>query len=225
LGAALPRIEFNAPITVCYALAALAATLLPVQANFAVHGPVRPFDGAFLMALLTWTFAHGDLTHYLSNVAVILLVGPLIEDRYGSLRMLGILAAASVIVGLAQCVIDPGGALIGASGTVFCLIMMTATLAGRTGAIPVTVLLVAALYLGREIIGMLSVDGVSQTAHIVGGLLGVLFGLMMRRKFAVSRQPGSGPHRTITARMPDGRLRAELSRSGETDRGTEVFRR
>jgi rhomboid protease GluP len=95
------------------------------------------------MALLTWTFAHGDLTHYLSNVVVILLVGPLIEDRYGSLRMLGILAAASVIVGLAQCVTDPGGALIGASGTVFCLIMMTATLAGRTGAIPVTVLLVA----------------------------------------------------------------------------------
>ena len=85
--------------------------------------------------------------------------------------------------------------------------------------------MVAALYLGREIIGMLSVDGISQTAHIVGGLLGVLFGLMMRRKFAVSRQTGSGPHRTITARMPDGRLRAELSRSGETDRGTEVFRR
>ena len=37
------------------------------------------------MALLTWTFAHAGLTHYLSNVVVILLVAPLIEDRYGSL--------------------------------------------------------------------------------------------------------------------------------------------
>lgn len=179
-GAALPRIELNAPVTVCYTLAAVAATVLPVQGKLAIHGPIRPWDGDFLISLMTWTLAHGGMTHLLSNFVVILLTGPLLEDRFGSFRMLAILVTASVSVGLAQCVLDPRGALIGASGTVFCLIMLTAMLAGRSGTIPVTVLLVAALYLGREVMALFADDGISQTAHILGGVLGVVLGVVMR---------------------------------------------
>ena len=42
-----------APVTVCYALAALAATILPVQGKLAIHGPIRPLDGGFLLSLFT----------------------------------------------------------------------------------------------------------------------------------------------------------------------------
>jgi membrane associated rhomboid family serine protease len=176
----LPKIEFNAPVTVCYALGAVAATLFPVQNMLAIHGPIRPLDTGFILSLLGWTMAHGGMTHLLSNFVVILLTGPLLEDRYGSFRMLGVLVAASVAVGLAQCILDPEGALIGASGTVFCLIMMTAMMASRSGAVPLTVVLVAVLYLGREVLGLLEDDGISQTAHILGGVLGVALGLVMR---------------------------------------------
>lgn len=179
-GAALPRIELNAPVTVCYALAAVTATILPVQEKLAIHGPIRLLDGDFLLSLFTWTLAHGGMTHLLSNFVVILLAGPLLEDRFGSLRMLGVLVTASVLVGLTHCILDPRGALIGASGTVFCLIMLTAMLAGRSGTIPLTMLLVAALYLGREVAGLFANDGISQTAHILGGALGVMLGLVMR---------------------------------------------
>ena len=176
----MPRIEFNAPVTVCYALAAVTATILPVQGKLAIHGPIRLLDGDFLLSLFTWTLAHGGMTHLLSNFVVILLTGPLLEDRFGSLRMLGVLVTASVLVGLAHCVLDPRGALIGASGTVFCLIMLTAMLAGRSGTIPLTMLLVAALYLGRKLVGLLANDGISQTTHILGAALGMILGLVMR---------------------------------------------
>jgi hypothetical protein len=63
---------------------------------------------------------------------------------------------------------------------VFCLIMLTAMLAGRSGRIPLTVLLVAALYLGRELVGLFAKDGISQTAHILGAALGMILGLVMR---------------------------------------------
>lgn len=179
-GAAVPRIEFNAPVTVCYALSAVTATILPVQGKLAIHGPIRLLDGDFLLSLFTWTLTHGGMTHLLSNFVVILLAAPLLEDRFGSLRMLGVLVTASVLVGLAHCILDPRGALIGASGTVFCLIMLTAMLAGRSGTIPLTMLLVAALYLGREVTGLFANDGISQTAHILGGALGVMLGLFMR---------------------------------------------
>jgi membrane associated rhomboid family serine protease len=176
----LPRIEFNAPVTVCYALAAVAATILPVQGKLAIHGPIRPLEADFLLSLFTWTLAHGGMTHLLSNFVVVLLTGPLLEDRFGSLRMLAVLVTASVMGGLAQCILNPGVALIGASGTVFCLIMLTAMLAGRSGTIPLTVLLVAALYLGRELVGLFANDGISQTAHILGAALGMILGLVMR---------------------------------------------
>ena len=176
----MPRIEFNAPVTVCYALAAVAATILPVQGKLAIHGPIRLLDGGFLLSLFTWTLAHGGMTHLLSNFVVILLTGPLLEDRFGSLRMLTVLVTASVMGGLAQCILNPRVALIGASGTVFCLIMLTAMLAGRSGTIPLTVLLVAALYLGRELVGLFANDGISQTAHILGAALGMILGLVMR---------------------------------------------
>ena len=99
----MPRIEFNAPVTVCCALAAVA--ILPVQGKPAIHGPIRPLEADFLLSLFTWTLAHGGMTHLLSNFVVILLTGPLLEDRFGSLRMLAVLVTASVMVGLAQCII------------------------------------------------------------------------------------------------------------------------
>jgi len=95
-----------------------------------------------------------------------------------------------VVVGLAHCILDPRDALIGASGTVFCLIMLTAMLAGRSGTIPLTMLLVAALYLGRELAGLFANDGISQTAHILGGVLGIMLGLVMRGSSS-ARYPAS----------------------------------
>ena len=41
-------------------------------------------------------------------------------------------------------------------------------------------LLVAALYLGRELVGLFANDGISQTAHILGAALGMILGLVMR---------------------------------------------
>ena len=61
----------------------------------------------------------------------------------------GILLTA-LISGILQCALFPRTALLGASGIVFMLIML-ASLSGFSGGIPVTMLLVAALYLGQQI--------------------------------------------------------------------------
>ena len=74
--------------------------------------------------------------------------------------------------GVLQCLLFPGVALLGASGIVFMLIMLS-SLAGISGGIPVTMLLVAALYLGDQIYAILFVkDNVANFMHIVGGVCG-----------------------------------------------------
>ena len=67
-------------------------------------------------------------------------------------------------------------ALLGASGIVFMLIML-ASLSGFSGGIPVTMLLVAALYLGQQVYDIIFVrDNVANFMHIVGGVCGTVFG-------------------------------------------------
>ena len=70
----------------------------------------------------------------------------------------------------------PRTALLGASGIVFMLIML-ASLSGFSGGIPVTMLLVAALYLGQQVYDIIFVrDNVANFMHIVGGVCGTVFG-------------------------------------------------
>lgn len=78
--------------------------------------------------------------------------------------------------GVLQCALFPRTALLGASGIVFMLIML-ASLSGFSGGIPVTMLLVAALYLGQQVYDIVFVhDNVANFMHIVGGICGTGFG-------------------------------------------------
>ena len=70
-------------------------------------------------------------------------------------------------------------ALIGASGIVFMLILLGSFSNFRRGDIPLTFILVAAFFLGKEIIAAFGDDHISQFAHIVGGLVGAGFGFLL----------------------------------------------
>ena len=89
----------------------------------------------------------------------------------------------AAISGVLQCLFFPGSALLGASGIVFMLIMLSSLAGMRSGTIPLTLILVAALYLGQQVYGMLFVqDQVANFMHIVGGVCGTVFGFAVRRR-------------------------------------------
>ena len=104
------------------------------------------------------------------------VVGPPMEEKYGSLPLLKGILLTALISGILQCALFPRTALLGASGIVFMLIML-ASLSGFSGGIPVTMLLVAALYLGQQVYDIIFVrDNVANFMHIVGGVCGTVFG-------------------------------------------------
>ena len=76
----------------------------------------------------------------------------------------------------------PDTMLLGASGIVFMMIVMSSLSGMKEGCIPITLILVLVLYVGREVVdGVVLSDNVSQLTHIIGGLCGALFGLSVRR--------------------------------------------
>ena len=106
----------------------------------------------------------------------------ILNEKYGSGTMVWMIALTALVTGLVHFIFFPHSALLGASGVVFMMIVLSSFTAARRGEIPVTLILVVIFYLGGEIMdGLFKQDNVSQIAHIVGGLCGLVFGFTVRR--------------------------------------------
>ena len=126
---------------------------------------IRAKDERGMDALLVH---YGPLMRYVAEKGLI--------DDHHPLKKMGLLL-------LVQVVFFPRSALLGASGIVFMLIVLSSLSGMSQGTIPLTFLLVAVIYLGQEVSDALTArDNISQLTHIVGGVCGGVLGMSMRRK-------------------------------------------
>lgn len=179
---------FNAPAVLCFALLSLGAlglaTLTGGASNRLVFSVYRSsfLDPLAFVRLLGHVLGHSSFSHYVGNMALILALGPIIEERYGSVRLLLMFAVTAVISGLFHIFFGGSAMLMGASGIVYMLIFLASTSGAKAGEIPLTLVFVAVLYLSQEIIGGLFSSGnVSHLSHIVGGICGAVLGLIHHR--------------------------------------------
>lgn len=185
----LPRISFNAPLVLGFALACSAVTLIGSLTGesstarlFATYSAPMT-DPLMYVRLFTHVLGHAGFAHLVSNMAYILLLGPGLEERYGAGKLLTVIAVTAVITGVIHNLLFPHSALLGASGVVFAFILLTSFTEFREGEIPLTFILVALIYLGQQIWDGITVkDNVSNLTHIIGGLVGAGAGYMLNRK-------------------------------------------
>ena len=131
---------------------------------------------------------HVNYSHFISNIMLLLVIGPPLEEKYGSRRLLVCIALTAFVSGLVQFVLFPGTALLGASGIVFMMIVLSSLAGMGERAIPLTLILVVVLYLGGEVVTAATAqDSISQLTHIVGGLCGAILGFAMGRPQKFSR--------------------------------------
>lgn len=180
--------SFNAPFILLFAIASLIALGLSLITGGASDALVfSVYRSGFLnpmtyVRLLCHVLGHTSFAHYVGNMALILALGPIVEERYGSFRLFLMFAATAVISGLFHIFLGNGTMLMGASGIVYMLIFLASTSGAKSGEIPLTLVAVGVLYLTQEIIGgLFSAGDVSHLTHIVGGLCGAMMGLFFRR--------------------------------------------
>ena len=99
----------------------------------------------------THVLGHSGWEHYIGNAAYILLLGPMLEEKYGSKRLLQVIAITAVVTGLVNYILFPNVALCGASGVVFAFILLTSFTSFKNGEIPLTFILVAVIFLGQQV--------------------------------------------------------------------------
>lgn len=133
----------------------------------------------------THVFGHADWEHFIGNMSYILLLGPMLEEKYGSGKILQIIGITALVTGLINYLFFWNVALCGASGVCFAFILLSSFTSFREGEIPLTVILVAAIYLGQQIYEGIAVrDQISNMAHIFGGIVGGITGFSLNKKSA-----------------------------------------
>lgn len=180
--------SFNAPFILFFAI----LSLLALGLNFLTAGASNTlvfsvYRSSFLspltyVRLLCHIVGHTSFSHLVGNLALILALGPIVEERYGSGRLLLMFVVTAIVSGLFHIFFGGATRLLGASGIVYMLIFLTSTSGAKSGEIPLTLVAVAMLYLTQEIIGgLFTASDVSHLTHIVGGVCGAVMGLFMRR--------------------------------------------
>ncbi len=181
------RLTYNSPVILTFSLLCVVVWLVGVffprlQLQFFSASPVLSlaYPGT-LLGLITHCLGHANWNHLLSNLTLILLLGPMVEEKFGSPTLFVLILITAFVTGLCNAFFFDTG-LMGASGIVFMLIMLGATANSTQGDIPLTFILVTLLFLGQEAAALFQDDSISQFAHLLGGVCGGFFGFLLRKK-------------------------------------------
>jgi GlpG protein len=174
------RITYNAPVVLTYSLAAvfvlaLTSAVPDLRAWFVAYPKLG--DAHAYVGLFSHILGHESWEHLLSNFMLILLIGPMLEERRGSAMLVVMILVTALVTGLANLMFSDHG-LIGASGVAFMMVLLASVTNVRSGEIPLTFIAVAAIYMGGEIAQSFQADHISHLSHLLGGAVGAAFGFL-----------------------------------------------
>lgn len=183
------RITYNAPVilTITFVCVAILGVDTFLGSNtltrnfFTVYPTFRLGNPLDYFRVFSHSLGHANWAHLVSNFTFILLLGPILEEKYGSKMLLVMMFVTALVTGILNALFFTT-ALLGASGIVFMFIILSSVTNFRKGEIPLTFVLISVLFLGKEVIDIFKADNISQFAHIIGGVFGGVFGLKMYRE-------------------------------------------
>ena len=183
------KIVINAPVVIAFTALMFAATLSGMlTGGYSTRLLFQTYHSSLLSPLtylrfFTHVIGHTSWSHFMGNAVYILLLGPMLEEKYGSSALVKVIVIAALITGVINYLLFPRVALCGASGVVFAFIILTSFTGFSAGEIPLTFILIAAVFIGQQVYeGAFVRDNVSQLSHIIGGIVGAVIGYTWNRK-------------------------------------------
>ena len=182
------RISFNSPVILGFTIICFAVLILDkVTGGSSTMTAFSVYRSSLLnpmtyIRLFGHVLGHAGWEHFLGNMMTLLIVGPLLEEKYGSSNVLFIIMSTALITGLVNFIFFPKVMLLGASGVVFAFILLASLTSVKDGNIPLTFILVAIIYIGEQVYsGLFVKDNIANLTHILGGLIGSGLGFVMNK--------------------------------------------
>lgn len=182
------RLSFNSPVILGFTLVCFIVLILDkvtgsasTRAFFSVYRSslASPFT---YIRFFGHVLGHASWDHFFGNIMMLLVVGPLLEEKYGSANILFVILATALVTGVINFIFFPHVQLLGASGVVFAFILLASLTSIEEEKIPLTFILVALIYIGQQVYdGIFIRDNVSNLTHILGGIVGSSLGYVMNK--------------------------------------------
>lgn len=183
------KLQYNAPAILTFVFACFLLCVIDSIFGHGLRNSLFCVYGAPLSDVGTWfrfflhVLGHANWDHMIGNLLYILILGPLLEEKYGTLTILFIMGVTALATGLFAFIFTPGAMTMGASGIVFALILLSSFTEFREDSIPITFVLVALFYICQQIAGIFGGEGgIAYGVHFVGGALGGAMGYLMNKK-------------------------------------------
>ncbi len=177
------KLTYNSPVILTFAGICLLALILnwitrgwSNRLFFICYGHASLLDPLTYLRAFCYVFGHANFSHFAGNMTMLLLVGPIVEERFGSWNLCIMMVVTALAGGILNMIFFNTG-ILGASGIVFMLIILSAFTNMKKGEIPLTLIIIAVIYLGQELYsGIFVNDNVSHFGHLCGGFSGLGFG-------------------------------------------------
>nr|WP_318659587.1 rhomboid family intramembrane serine protease [uncultured Treponema sp.] len=197
------RISYNSPVILTFCIICVLVFVLDkyvfvklnlINSFFMVPGSAKcpvPFNFKSVLdyvKLFTHVLGHVSWGHVMGNLSFILLLGPLLEERYGSPMLALMMTVTALVTGVLNACIIPSP-LLGSSGIAFMLIILASFTAISKNEIPLSFIFVFILFFCSELFIKKESAGVSVLAHIAGGLCGSMFCFLVAPSKTRARSP------------------------------------
>lgn len=134
------------------------------------------FNPLTYFRLFSHILGHSNWEHFRNNYLTILLIGPMVEEKFGSINLLIMVLITAGVTGIIHIVFSKDR-LLGASGIAFMLIVLSSFVNISSGKIPITLVLIFIFYIVDEIRdGIFKKDNISHLGHLIGALCGCVYG-------------------------------------------------
>ncbi len=182
------KVSFNSPVILSYFVLCTVVFILNFITGDWLNDTLFSVYRSSLLDPLTYirlvghVFGHANLSHLFANVTLFLVIGPMLEEKYGSFNIAVVIFFTAISTGICHMIISPNSVLLGASGVVFAFILLSSFTQMKAGEVPMTLILVVITYLGQELYqGIFVKDNISQFTHIIGGFAGILSGYLLSK--------------------------------------------
>lgn len=182
------QLSFNAPVVLGFTILCFVVLVLDTVTNGNITNSFFSVYRSSLVNPATYirffghVVGHAGWDHFMGNIMMILVMGPLLEEKYGSSNILFVILSTALVTGIVNFVFFPNVQLLGASGVVFAFILLSSLTSITEGKIPITFILVAIIYIGEQVYsGIFINDNVANLTHIIGGLVGSGLGYIMNK--------------------------------------------
>ena len=140
------RVKLNAPAVLTFAMVCFVAQLLNILTKGKSNTLVFSVYRSSLLNPMTYVrcvchvFGHADWEHLFGNMMYLLILGPMLEEKYGTANIVFVMLTTAIVTGIINMLFFPYVRLLGASGIVFAFILLASITTTAAKTIPLVLL-------------------------------------------------------------------------------------